>query len=139
MLEPIALHPTESQLARLVVRRDALESLGFSFFNAEDGTLYVKALPSMLGQKMTQEEVDVLLQDLLEGEASGTISAKEEAIRSMACHLSIRAGQRLSPKQVVSLLRGMAGSTDPLACVHGRPTAIRVTKAELERMFKRTE
>jgi DNA mismatch repair protein MutL len=93
----------------------------------------------MLGQKMTQEEVDVLLQDLLEGEASGTVSAKEEVIRSMACHLSIRAGQRLSPKQVVTLLRGMAGSTDPLACVHGRPTAIRVTKGELERMFKRTE
>ncbi len=139
MLEPIALHPTEDQLTRLETRRDALESLGFSFFNADDGTLYVKALPSMLGQKMTQEEVDVLLQDLLEGEASGTVSAKEEVIRSMACHLSIRAGQRLSPKQVVTLLRGMAGSTDPLACVHGRPTAIRVTKAELERMFKRTE
>ncbi len=139
VLEPIALHPTESQITRLETRRDALESLGFSFFNADDGTLYVKALPSMLGQKMTQEEVDVLLQDLLEGEASGTVSAKEEVIRSMACHLSIRAGQRLSPKQVVGLLRGMAGSTDPLACVHGRPTAIRVTKGELERMFKRTE
>ena len=139
MLEPIVLHPTEEQLGRLEARRDALESLGFSFFNADDGSLQVRALPAMLGQKLTQEEVDVLLQDLLAGETSGTVAAKEEAIRSMACHLSIRAGQRLSPKQVVALLRGMAGSHDPLACVHGRPTAIRVTRAELERMFKRTE
>lgn len=139
MLEPIVMHPTEEQLGRLDNRRDALESLGFSFFNAEDGSLQVKALPAMLGQKLTQEEVDVLLQDLLAGETSGTVAAKEEAIRSMACHLSIRAGQRLSPKQVVALLRGMAGSHDPLACVHGRPTAIRVTRAELEKMFKRTE
>ena len=139
MLEPIVLHPTEEQLGILETRRDVLESLGFSFFNAEDGTLHVRALPAMLGQKMTQEEVDVLLTDLLAGETSGTVAAKEEAIRSMACHLSIRAGQRLSPKQVVALLRGMAGSHDPLACVHGRPTAIRVTRAELERMFKRTE
>ena len=139
MLEPIVLHPTEEKLGRLEARRDALESLGFSFFNADDGSLQVRALPAMLGQKLTQEEVDVLLQDLLAGETSGTVAAKEEAIRSMACHLSIRAGQRLSPKQVVALLRGMAGSHDPLACVHGRPTAIRVTRAELERMFKRTE
>jgi len=139
MLEPIVLHPTVEQLGRLEARRDALESLGFSFFNAEDASLQVRALPAMLGQKLTQEEVDVLLQDLLAGETSGTVAAKEEAIRSMACHLSIRAGQRLSPKQVVALLRGMAGSHDPLACVHGRPTAIRVTRAELERMFKRTE
>jgi len=139
MLEPIVLHPTEDQLGHLETSREALESLGFSFFNAEDGSVQVRALPSMLGQKMTQEEVDVLLSDLLAGETSGTVAAKEAAIRSMACHLSIRAGQRLSPKQVVALLRGMAGSHDPLACVHGRPTAIRVTRAELERMFKRTE
>ena len=139
MLEPIVLHPTEEQLSTLEVRRDALESLGFSFFNAEDGSLHVRALPAMLGQKLAQEEVDVLLSDLLAGDTSGTVAAKEEAIRSMACHLSIRAGQRLSPKQVVALLRGMAGSHDPLACVHGRPTAIRVTRRELERMFKRNE
>jgi DNA mismatch repair protein MutL len=139
MLEPIVLHPTDEQLGLLESRRDALESLGFMFFNAEDGTLHVQALPAMLGQKLTQDEVDVLLQDLLSGETSGTVTAKEEAIRSMACHLSIRAGQRLAPKQVVALLRGMAGSHDPLACVHGRPTAIRVTRGELERMFKRTE
>ncbi|UCC92545.1 MAG: DNA mismatch repair endonuclease MutL [Thermoplasmata archaeon] len=139
MLEPIVLQPTEGQLGVLEARRDALESLGFAFFNAEDGSLHVTALPSMLGQKLTQEEVDVLLQDLLSGETSGTVTTKEEAIRSMSCHLSIRAGQRLTPKQVVALLRGMAGSHDPLACVHGRPTAIRVTKGELERMFKRTE
>ncbi|NIP34540.1 MAG: DNA mismatch repair protein MutL, partial [Thermoplasmata archaeon] len=133
------LHPTEQQLSALEVRRDALESLGFSFFNAEDGSIHVRALPAMMGQRLAQDEVDVLLSDLLAGETSGTVAAKEEAIRSMACHLSIRAGRRLSPKQVVALLRGMAGSQDPLACVHGRPTAIRVTRAELERMFKRTE
>jgi DNA mismatch repair protein MutL len=139
LLEPIVLHPTEEQLSRLEVRRDVLESLGFAFFNAEDGSLHVQSLPAMLGQRMTQDEVDVLLSDLLAGETSGTVAAKEEAIRSMACHLSIRAGQRLSPKQVVALLRGMAGSHDPLACVHGRPTAIRVTRSELERLFKRSE
>jgi len=139
MLEPIVLHPTGEQLERLAERREALESLGFSFFNAEDGSLLVRALPAMLGQRMTQEEVDLLMQDLLAGEPSGTVAAKEEAIRSMACHLSVRAGKRLSPRQVVGLLRGMAGSHDPLSCVHGRPTAVRVTRAELERLFKRNE
>ncbi len=139
LLEPLVLHPTEEELGRLETRRDALESLGFGFFVADDGALQVMSLPAMLGQRLAQEEVDVLLGDLLAGEASGTAAAKEEAIRSMACHLSIRAGQRLSPKQVVGLLRGMAGSADPLACVHGRPTVIRVRRGELERMFRRTE
>jgi len=139
LLEPLVLEPTEGQLAALETRRDALEALGFSFFSADDGTLRVVALPAMLGQRLSQEEVDVLLGDILSGEASGTVAAKEEAIRSMACHLSIRAGQRLSPKQVVGLLRGMAGAHDPMACVHGRPTVVRIRRSELERLFRRTE
>jgi DNA mismatch repair protein MutL len=139
LLEPLVLHPTEEQVARLEGRRDVLEALGFGFFVADDGTLMVTALPAMLGQRLSQEDVDVLMADILAGEASGTVTAKEEAIRSMACHLSIRAGQRLSPQQVVGLLRGMAGSSDPLACVHGRPTVIRIRRGELERMFRRTE
>jgi DNA mismatch repair protein MutL len=138
LLEPLVLHPTEQQLSVLDHRRDVLESLGFSFFPTTDGSLRIVALPAMLGQRLSQQEVDVLLQDILSGEGTGTETVKEEAIRSMACHLSIRAGQRLSPKQVVGLLRGIAGSRDPLACVHGRPTVIRVPRAELERMFKRT-
>ena len=139
LLEPIVLSPTEEQLARLEKRVDALEGLGFSLFTAEDGSLRVLSLPAMLGQRLTQQEVDVLLQDILTGESTGMVAIKEEAIRSMACHLSIRAGQRLSPKQVVGLLRGMAGARDPLACVHGRPTVIRIKRSELERMFLRTE
>jgi DNA mismatch repair protein MutL len=139
LLEPIELQPTEEQLARLDERRDVLESLGFSFFTAEAGIMRVVSLPSMLGKRLSQEEVDILLQDILSGEVSGTVAVKEAAIRSMACHLSIRAGERLSPQQVVGLLRGIAGSHDPLACVHGRPTVIRIKRGELERMFRRTE
>jgi DNA mismatch repair protein MutL len=108
LLEPISVHPTEGQMARLETTRDALEALGFSFFVAEDGGLRVVALPAMLGERPTQEDVDVLIQDILSGEVSGTTASKEAAIRSMACHLSIRAGQRLTPKQVIGLLRGMA-------------------------------
>jgi DNA mismatch repair protein MutL len=122
-----------------VTRLEVLEGLGFSLFFVEGGTVRVLSLPALLGQRLSQLEVDALMQDILAGEGASTAAAKEHAIRSMACHLSIRAGERLSPKQVVGLLRGMSGARDPLACVHGRPTVIRIGRAELERMFRRTE
>jgi len=139
LLEPILLVPTEAQLESLLRRRALLDSLGFSLDVLDDGRVRVGALPAILGSGEGRAEVESLLQDVLADEGATTVDAKEAVVRRMACHLAIRAGQRLDPRQVVGLLRGMAGSSDPLACVHGRPTVLRIPRAELERMFRRDE
>jgi DNA mismatch repair protein MutL len=139
LLEPILLVPTEAQLESLLRRRALLDSLGFSLDVLDDGRVRVGALPAVLGSGEGRAEVEALLQDVLADEGATTVDAKEAVVRRMACHLAIRAGQRLDPRQVVGLLRGMAGSSDPLACVHGRPTVLRIPRAELERMFRRDE
>jgi len=139
LVEPILLVPTEAQLESLLRRRALLDSLGFSLDVLDDGRVRVGALPAVLGSGEGRAEVEALLQDVLADEGATTVDAKEAVVRRMACHLAIRAGQRLDPRQVVGLLRGMAGSSDPLACVHGRPTVLRIPRAELERMFRRDE
>ncbi len=139
LLEPLELSPTQEQLDSLGSRRDVLESLGFSLRVEEDGTVLVDALPAMLGERLERGEVDALLQDVVSGEGSTAQDSKEAAVRTMACHLSIRAGERLTPKKVLGLLRSMASARDPLTCVHGRPTVLRIRRRDLERMFKRTE
>ncbi|CAG4917243.1 unnamed protein product [Acidocella sp. C78] len=55
----------------------------------------------------------------------------------MACHRSVRAGRRLVFAEMEALLRAM--ETTPLAqtCPHGRPTVLRLTQGDLERMFGR--
>ena len=139
LLEPILLVPTEAQLESLLRRRALLDSLGFTLDVLDDGRVRVGAMPAVLGSGEGRAEVEALLQDVLADEGATTVDAKEAIVRRMACHLAIRAGQRLDPRQVVGLLRGMAGSSDPLACVHGRPTVLRIPRAELERMFRRDE
>ncbi len=139
LLEPIVLRPTGAQLEALEGRRAMLESLGFELDVVEDGSVRVDALPASLGEVRGRDEVETLLQDVLSAEGSSTVDLKEAVVRTMACHLSIRAGERLTPRQVVGLLRGMAGAHDPLACVHGRPTVLRLRREELERLFRRTE
>ncbi len=139
LLEPIEMRPTALQMEALEGRRAMLEGLGFALEGREDGTLLVRALPAFLGEGRDRGELETVLQDVLAAEGSSTVDLKEAVIRTMACHLSVRAHERLGPRQVVGLLRGMAGARDPLACVHGRPTVVRVRREELERMFRRTE
>jgi DNA mismatch repair protein MutL len=139
LLEPLELTPTRQQLDSVGSRTELLESLGFSVRVEEDGAVLVDALPAMLGERLERAEVDALLQDVISGEGSTALDSKEAAIRTMACHLSVRAGERLTPKKVMGLLRSMASAQDPLTCVHGRPTVLRIRRRDLERMFKRTE
>jgi DNA mismatch repair protein MutL len=50
----------------------------------------------------------------------------------------VKAGERLSPEQIRRLLEQREGARMPDTCPHGRPTSILISRAELDRQFKRT-
>jgi DNA mismatch repair protein MutL len=55
----------------------------------------------------------------------------------MACHGSIRSGQRLTTDAMNALLRAMEATPNSGQCNHGRPTYIRLERGDLERLFGR--
>ena len=58
-------------------------------------------------------------------------------IARMACHGSIRAGRRLGQAEMDALLRQMEATPRAATCSHGRPTFLKLTRAEIERLFGR--
>jgi DNA mismatch repair protein MutL len=57
---------------------------------------------------------------------------------SVACHSSIRAGDRLSIPEMQALLNQLAKCDLSLTCPHGRPTILQFTRKMLDRQFGRT-
>ena len=54
-----------------------------------------------------------------------------------SCKSAIKGGDVLSSEEIKALMDQLKQCINPFSCPHGRPTFIRMSKYEIERMFKR--
>ncbi len=138
LLLPAVVELPPSDAARLLAQSDQLARLGLEIESFGQGAILVRALPAALGAP----EPAPLLQDLADqlaetGEATALETRLDAAIARMACHGSIRAGRRLTPAEMDALLRRMEATPRAATCSHGRPTFLKLTQADIERLFGR--
>ena len=71
------------------------------------------------------------------GEATALAARLDAVLARLACHGSIRAGRRLSQSEMDALLRRMEATPRAATCSHGRPTFLKLSRAEIEKLFGR--
>ena len=62
---------------------------------------------------------------------------EEKFIATVACKAAVKANMALDQKEVESLMDKLLSLPNPFTCPHGRPTAIKMTKYDIERKFAR--
>ena len=62
---------------------------------------------------------------------------EEKFIATVACKAAVKANMALDAKEVESLMDKLLSLPNPFTCPHGRPTAIKMTKYDIERKFAR--
>ena len=60
----------------------------------------------------------------------------KDKLASAACKAAVKGGKELTSAEVNTLFRLLDGNMG-LKCPHGRPVVAKLTKKELEKMFKR--
>ncbi len=98
----------------------------------------VKSVPAFMSGKDIKSAVTEIVEKIIEtGFAPGLEKVSDEVLKLVACHGAIRANQKLSDKEVRTLVDQLDGCAMPSHCPHGRPTWISFTINELEKFFKR--
>jgi DNA mismatch repair protein MutL len=133
---PIDLPTADAQ--RLADAAPALARLGLELEGFGPGAVLVRALPAALGAADPAPLVRDIADELAaHGETTALQARLDAVIARMACHGSIRAGRRLTLAEMDALLRAMEATPRAATCSHGRPTVLRLTKADIEKLFHR--
>ncbi|MEZ6067779.1 MAG: DNA mismatch repair endonuclease MutL [Planctomycetaceae bacterium] len=133
---PLELSPRETGL--LLDQQELLRELGLLVEEFGRNTIAVTGYPTMMRRASPDELVRVIV-ELLE-ENDGRVSRRDlldSLLHMMACKAAIKAGQRLKPDEIESLLAQRHLVDDAHHCPHGRPTALTLSRMELDRQFGR--
>jgi DNA mismatch repair protein MutL len=131
----VEFSPPESRT--ILKKMTELSDLGIALEHFGGETFLVRSVPSLLvdvhWESLLRELVPVL-------EEPGGVKGDQLVdglLALMACHGAIRAGQRLSMEEMVSLVEHLDEVEVPTNCPHGRPVFRRLSFYEIEKMFRR--
>jgi DNA mismatch repair protein MutL len=138
LLLPVVVDLAPADAARLAEAAPALARLGLEIEPFGAGAIMVRALPAVLGTADPRPLLADIAAELAETEESTALDMRLDAvIARMACHGSIRAGRRMNAAEMNALLRQMEQVPRAATCSHGRPTFLKLSRAEIETMFGR--
>lgn len=138
LLSPLIVELTPSRALALLPHTNVLSRYGLEVEPFGGEAFAVKQVPAALSKANLQQLIEDVADDLAGGGTGEPArDLVEKVLATMACHNSIRAGQRLNTFEMRELLSQL-DQVDFSVCAHGRPVTIRITPAELERRFHRS-
>jgi DNA mismatch repair protein MutL len=140
LLFPLTLRLTPAECAQVADLSGLLARSGFEVEGFGGDTVIVHAVPNAHPYFDAERAFREMIQELTQG-SELVRSAKNQHERiamSFACKGAIKAGQRLSETEMEELFHQLFATELPHHDVHGRPTIVRLSRAELERRFGRS-
>jgi len=138
LLMPAVVELDEPACDRLEEQAEAFAGLGLVVERFGPGAMLVRAMPGVLARADPEALLRDLADDLALHGASLLLGERiEHVLATMACHGSVRAGRTLSVPEMNALLREMERTPRSGQCNHGRPTWIKLSMADVEKLFGR--
>ena len=136
LLTPMVLDLSQEQYAVLLEQLPLLEQFGFQAEDFGSGSLVVRSIPSDIETGQIRETLEELADKLLTGGSADPAAARDAMLHTMACKAAIKGGWH-SDEAELKVLIDKVQSGEVQYCPHGRPVKVKLTKYEIEKMFKR--
>jgi DNA mismatch repair protein MutL len=138
LLIPQILHVSAAEADAAETHAQEFSALGFGVTRLAPDQVALRAIPSLLAGRDPEGVVRDVLSDLVDtGHSRRVEESINHLLATMACHAAVRAQRLLSLAEMNALLREMEVTERADQCNHGRPTWVRLSLSELDRLFLR--
>ena len=134
LLQPVAAELDREAGALLLENLELLEELGFACEDFGDGAILVREVPADIDAGDTVATLEEFAENLRTGR--DLAEKRENLLHTMACKAAIKGGWTSDVAELRVLVEKVQ-SGEVRFCPHGRPVAVKLTRYELEKMFKR--
>ncbi len=135
LLAPLPVTLEADAYGAVLENLDLLRQFGFTCEDFGGSTVLVREIPADIRPEDAPSTLEELGRKLVLGRADPS-GARDELLHTMACKSAIKAGMDTSAAEMRALVEKVQ-SGEIQYCPHGRPVKHRLTKYELEKMFKR--
>lgn len=137
LLLPDVLELSKRDMHIVKDHMDLFEQAGFTLEEFGENTIKITGVPVICFEMNTKD----LFMDILDGiditNRTNKQDIEEKFIATVACKAAVKANMVLDEREIRGLLDELLLLDNPFTCPHGRPTAIRITKTEIEKKFGR--
>ena len=138
MLIPINIEFSNSEYLIFKNNSEIFSAMGFKFEEFGLNTIIIKEHPTWLKTGYEEASIRKIIDLIISMPKNfDVIKFRENVAITLACKMAIKANEHISMMEIEALLKNLIKCDNPYNCPHGRPTIIKFSIYDLERMFKR--
>lgn len=137
LLIPIVLKYAANELLLLKEALPSLMKFGFEIEEFGGQSLVVRSIPVWAQKLDAKSIVETILHQVILDNQVDIGKLRESVAIMMSCKGSIKANQYINEYEIKELLQSLCYCEQPYTCPHGRPIIVKMTKYEIEKLFKR--
>lgn len=136
LLVPYVINVNNLEYNFLTEKTEILNSMGIEISEFGRNAFKISAIPTFLLDLNIKGFFDDILADLNQLKTFTVNDILLEKLAQKACKAAIKSGDKLSDMEIQVLLDKLKENIG-LKCPHGRPVAIKITRTEIDKWFKR--
>lgn len=138
LLLPLAFAINPVLLDLLQEHSNLLNKLGFEYSALGEKTLVIRVIPVYLKNKHIESLVIEIAKSLqFSCQSKPMEDYLHQILATISCHKAVRANDQISISEMNQLLRHMEQTARADQCNHGRPTWVKMSMSDLDKLFMR--
>ena len=133
LMIPIELVITSSEMQFIEDHEDIIKLFGFDFTQFGKNSILIREIPTTLAECNIEDAFRTIIDDMVNDKKDKIYTA----LYTIACKAAVKANKKLDEEQMKYIYEKLMTLKNPFTCPHGRPTMIKMTRYDFDKLFKR--